>query len=78
MVPSIGDRYAGGCEDFRTVLEYVGINPKKTRGDDEHLLKVITAPPKSYKPGDLVAVEEKWFETHRPVPKTRRTHAQRR
>lgn len=65
MLPPIGTRYITHHEKgFKTILEYAGPNPEKTRGDDAHLVRVISAPPKSYEPGHLIAVEEKWFETH--------------
>lgn len=65
MVPPIGTRYyIPHVKSIETVLEYTGLNPDRTRGDDEHLLRAVSAPVGGYKPGALVAVEERWFETH--------------
>jgi len=66
MIPALGTRYRiPHVPGVFTVLEYAGLNPhREFVTQDAHLLRVVSAPAKGYRPGHVIAVEPRWFETH--------------
>jgi hypothetical protein len=75
-LPAVGSRFMGGEGSFAWVLEYVGPNPAPMY-EQQHacIIRVVETCEGGPTVGTELAVEPKWFETHRPA-KAGRTDAE--